>query len=212
MLALLSHWVACQADYSRFKAGCRHLVVTLRIAQEERIATHVAQCTTALAEAEEAQAQLAAVQADTKATTQRSGRDAAMIKELRKELAREKKKLQRAESELSAQPASAVSSLSASPKPVRRGHRRTPSASSNRSLVTVTSMDSFGTEPSESLGNIITQDEQASLLERMTAMQTSKAELEDQVRKGDDACIGLAVLNSKCAGAASAQDLPRLAD
>eukprot|EP00045_Choanoeca_perplexa_P016249 m.217889 g.217889 ORF g.217889 m.217889 type:complete len:799 (+) comp17208_c0_seq6:87-2483(+) len=192
-------YVELEGDYRRFKTGCRQLIVTLRVAQEERIAKHVAQCATAQAEMEAAQAQLAAVQADTKATSQRSVRDAAMIKELRKELAREKKKLLRVESDLSAQPASsAVSSLSSSPKPVRRSHRRTPSASSNRSLVTVASLDSYGgVEGSDSLGNVITQDEQASLLERMTAMQTAKAELEDQVRRSRKTCQDLQAELSK---------------
>jgi hypothetical protein len=188
------------------------LIVTLRVAQEERIAQHVAQCTTAATDAETARAQLSAVQADTKASSQRSVRDAAMIKELRKELAREKKKLQRVESELSAQPASAVSSLSASPKPIRRSHRWTPSASSNRSLTTVTSMDSFGTEPSDGLGTIITQDEQASLLDRMTAMQTSKAELEDRVRTGAVTWIVKEDSLPWVLGSAVEQDVSRLAN
>eukprot|EP00730_Choanoeca_flexa_P008010 TRINITY_DN12423_c0_g1_i16.p1 TRINITY_DN12423_c0_g1~~TRINITY_DN12423_c0_g1_i16.p1 ORF type:complete len:795 (+),score=278.07 TRINITY_DN12423_c0_g1_i16:97-2481(+) len=172
-------------DYATFKDGCRKFVILLRHIQEERIAQASSQAADLRLQLEQAEERLLSLQAETKSTTQRASRDATLIKELRKELAREKKRSVKIESELSTRATSAVSSLSASPKPVRKGHQRTPSASSVRSHATTASVESFGgqQQSAPALDDVITASEQSSLLARMTEMQTSKAELEDQVRR-----------------------------
>ncbi|EDQ92204.1 uncharacterized protein MONBRDRAFT_36002 [Monosiga brevicollis MX1] len=124
--------------------------------------------------ATKAEALLATQQHEQDTRDQQRSKDANLIKELRKQLAREQRKQD------SASMVTTTSSRTSSPKTARRSmHRRSISQVSETSQATLRSFETDNS--SEAAKVVITHEEQEALLDRMTALQTDKAETEDRI-------------------------------
>eukprot|EP00049_Salpingoeca_infusionum_P001040 m.44554 g.44554 ORF g.44554 m.44554 type:complete len:907 (+) comp10839_c0_seq2:134-2854(+) len=123
-------------------------------------------------------------------------KDAALLKELRKQLSREQRRVDKMERELTSTAPSTQSSRTGSPRLRRAGHRRSDSSSSFASARTAASadtsliMESASSHTTHSQEPIITQSEHERLLHAMTTLQTEREELKHKAtyleRKLDD--------------------------